>query len=62
MPRMKSTTRCSTCCIRSTFACSPCYSASYLLGVQYGNLDQVFTQTGVFGGGSAGTIDTILHH
>jgi major outer membrane protein len=43
---------------RSTFACSPCYTASYLLGVQYGNLDQVFTQTGIFGGGSAGTIDT----
>jgi hypothetical protein len=28
------------------------------VGVQYGNLDQVFTQTGVFGGGSGGTIDT----
>jgi hypothetical protein len=43
---------------RSTFACGPHYSASYLIGFQFGNLDQVFAQTGIFGGGSGGLIDT----
>jgi hypothetical protein len=44
---------------RSTFACSSRYAATYLVGVQFGNLDQVFAQTGEFGGGSGGTIDTL---
>jgi hypothetical protein len=44
---------------RGTFACGPCYTASYLVGAQFGNLDQAFAQTGEFSGGSGGTIDTI---
>ncbi len=43
---------------RGSLTSNPCHSLSYLLGVQYGNLDQGFTQLGVFSGGSAGLIDT----
>jgi hypothetical protein len=35
-----------------------CYSVNYMLGVQYGHLEQDFMQSGVFGGGSSGTLDT----
>lgn len=34
------------------------YQVRYLLGAQYGNLNQEFSQNGVFGGGAGGTIDT----
>jgi hypothetical protein len=44
---------------RGAFASSPCFSANYMLGVQYGNLEQAFGQSGVFSGGQAGLIDTI---
>ena len=43
---------------RGSLTSSPCHSLSYLVGVQYGNLEQSFFQTGVFSGGSAGEIDT----
>jgi hypothetical protein len=43
---------------RGSLTSSPCHSLSYLLGVQYGNLEQSFFQTGVFSGGSSGEIDT----
>jgi hypothetical protein len=35
-----------------------CWSVNYLIGAQYGRLEQDFAQTGVFSGGNAGTIDT----
>lgn len=44
---------------RSSYATGPCFNGNYLLGVQYGNLEQEFGQSGVFGGGQGGTIDTI---
>jgi Legionella pneumophila major outer membrane protein precursor len=34
------------------------YALNYMVGAQYGHLDQDFTQTGIFGGGSGGAIDT----
>lgn len=34
------------------------YSLHYLVGAQFGHLDQEFRQSGVFSGGSTGTIDT----
>ncbi len=43
---------------RGSLTRSPCHSLSYLLGLQYGNLEQNFAQFGVFSGGSAGLIDT----
>jgi hypothetical protein len=43
---------------RGSLSSNPCHSLSYLLGVQYGNLEQSFLQTGVFSGGSSGTLDT----
>jgi hypothetical protein len=43
---------------RGSLTSNPCHSLSYLLGVQYGNLEQSFFQTGVFSGGSTGEIDT----
>jgi Legionella pneumophila major outer membrane protein precursor len=43
---------------RGSLTSSSCHSVSYLLGVQYGNLEQSFLQLGVFSGGSAGLIDT----
>lgn len=41
----------------SLLGCDWC-SVGYSLGAVYGNLEQEFAQTGVFAGGSAGTIDT----
>lgn len=35
-----------------------CYSLHYLVGAQFGHLEQEFAQSGIFSGGSAGTIDT----
>lgn len=43
---------------RHLWRSTPCYSIHYMLGAQYGNLEQSFFQTGQFGGGSAGVIDT----
>jgi hypothetical protein len=44
---------------RSAFASGPCFTGNYLLGVQYGNLEQFFGQSGNFSGGQGGTIDTL---
>ncbi len=43
---------------RTALACSPCHSVNYSLGVQYGHLEQNFTQFGIFSGGQSGIIDT----
>jgi hypothetical protein len=43
---------------RSAYATGPCFSGNYLIGVQYGNLEQFFGQSGIFSGGQGGTIDT----
>jgi hypothetical protein len=43
---------------RSALSSGPCHSVNYLIGVQYGDLEQTFGQTGVFSGGQQGAIDT----
>ena len=43
---------------RGVLTSSPCHSVSYLLGLQYGNLEQSFSQFGIFSGGQTGVIDT----
>ena len=34
------------------------YAVNYQVGAEFGHLEQDFTQTGIFGGGQSGTIDT----
>jgi hypothetical protein len=43
---------------RSELSGGPCHSLNYLVGVQYGDLEQSFGQSGVFSGGQQGVIDT----
>jgi hypothetical protein len=43
---------------RTALSCSPCHSLNYMLGVQYGHLEQDFSQFGIFSGGQSGVIDT----
>jgi hypothetical protein len=43
---------------RRILASSPTYVYSIFGGARYGHLDQDFTQTGIFGGGNAGAINT----
>ena len=43
---------------RSSISCGPRHSLNYLIGFQYGNLEQNFSQSGIFGGGLGGDIDT----
>jgi len=43
---------------RRALSSGPCHSLNYLIGLQYGDLEQSFGQTGVFGGGQSGVIDT----
>ena len=43
---------------RRVFKSSPRYNAGFLCGVEYGHLEQDFSQSGVFGGGLGGAIDT----
>ena len=44
---------------RGALSSGPCHSVNYLVGLQYGDLEQGFTQNGVFSGGQQGVIDTI---
>ena len=44
---------------RGALASGSRFSGNYLLGVQCGKLEQAFGQSGVFGGGQAGIIDTV---
>jgi hypothetical protein len=43
---------------RRVFLHQPRYNAGFLCGVEYGHLEQDFSQSGVFGGGLGGEIDT----
>ena len=43
---------------RGAISSGPCHSVNYLVGLQYGDLEQGFRQNGVFGGGQSGVIDT----
>jgi hypothetical protein len=43
---------------RTIWKSGPRYEVAYLIGAQYGHLDQDFAQTGIFGGGLGGQVDT----
>jgi len=43
---------------RGLWRCGPRYEINYLVGAQYGHLDQDFMQSGIFGGGLGGDVDT----
>lgn len=43
---------------RDVWRSGNCYVLNYSVGAQYANLDQEFSQSGIFSGGSAGVIDT----
>ena len=38
-----------------------CYAVNYVVGAQFGHLEQFFIQQGVFGGGQGGAIDTFTN-
>jgi hypothetical protein len=43
---------------RTELVCGKCYTANFLLGAQVGHLEQDFHQSGVFGSGLGGVVDT----
>lgn len=46
---------------RSLWRSGSRYAINWSLGARYGHLEQDFSQTGIFGGGSTGTIDTFTN-